>query len=116
MTLTLYRPVGTKELHIIEQFGWKKSPTRLPEQPIFYPVMHEAYAVQITRDWNVLDSRAGFVTRFEVDAAFAQRYPIHTVGASVHTELWVPAEDLETFNQHIVGVIEVIAEYRGDPT
>jgi hypothetical protein len=78
--------------------------------------MHEAYAVQIARDWNVRDSGAVFVTRFEVDAAFAERYPIHTVGASVHTELWVPAGDLEAFNRHIVGVIELIAEYRGDPT
>ena len=41
---------------------------------------------------------------------------MHTVGASVHAELWVPAEDLEEFNRHIVGAIEVIAEYRRDPT
>ena len=115
-TLTLYRPVGPKELQLIEESGWTKFPPRLPEQPIFYPVMNEAYAVQIARDWNVRDSGAGFVTRFELDAAFAQRYPIQTVGASVHVELWVPAEDLEDFNRHIVGAIEVIAEFRRDPT
>ena len=115
-TLTLYRPIGPEELQLIEQSGWTKFPPRLPEQPIFYPVMNEAYAIQIARDWNVRESGAGFVTRFEVDAAFAQRYPIHTVGASVHAELWVPAEDLEDFNRHIVGAIEVIAEYRRDPT
>jgi hypothetical protein len=115
-TLTLYRPVGPEELNLIEQSGWTKFPPRLPEQPIFYPVMNEVYAVQIARDWNVRDSGAGFVTRFAVDAAFAQRYPIHTVGGSVHAELWVPAEDLEEFNRHIVGAIEMIAEYRRDPT
>ena len=27
-------------------------------------------------------------------------------------EYWVPAEDLEEFNDNIVGEIEVIAEYR----
>jgi len=53
------------------------------------------------------------VTRFHVDAAFAARYPVQTVGGSVHQELWVPAEELEEFNRHIVGGIEVIAEFRG---
>jgi len=57
-TLTLYRPVGPEELQLIEQSGWTKFPPRLPEQPIFYPVMNEAYAVQIARDWNVRESGA----------------------------------------------------------
>jgi len=29
----------------------------------------------------------------------------------VHTELWIPAEDLADLNRHIVGLIEVIAEF-----
>jgi len=33
---------------------------------------------------------------------------VHTVGARSHRELWVPAEDLDEFNRHIVGPIEVI--------
>jgi hypothetical protein len=41
-TLTLHRPIGPKELQLIEQSGWTKFPPRLPEQPIFYPVMNEA--------------------------------------------------------------------------
>ena len=48
-TVTLYRPIGPEELQLIEQSGWTKFPPRLPEQPIFYPVMNEAYAVQIAR-------------------------------------------------------------------
>jgi hypothetical protein len=52
------------------------------------------------------------VTRFRIDAEFVNRYPIQTVGASTHQELWVPAEELADFNRHIVGRIEVIAEFR----
>jgi len=37
---------------------------------------------------------------------------VQTVGSSIHKELWVPAEELAEFNQHIVGEIEVIAEFR----
>ena len=34
-----------------------------------------------------------------------------TVVAKIHTEWWVPAEDLEALNDNIVGLIEVIREF-----
>ena len=111
MTTTLYRPVGPEELRLIGDSGWTAFPPRLPDQPIFYPVTNEDYAVQIARDWNVPASGSGYVTRFEVDSDFLARYPIQTVGGRQHTELWVPAEDLADFNRHIVGLIEVIASF-----
>src|SRR4029077_7893174 len=111
-TVTLYRPVGPKELALIETSEWRGFPTRLPEQPIFYPVLNEDYAMQIARDWNVKESGAGFVTRFQVDADFIRRYPVQTVGGPIHKELWVPAEELVDFNRHIVGPIEIVAEFR----
>ena len=111
MTTTLYRPVGPKELKLIEDSGWTAFPPRLPEQPIFYPVTNEAYAIQIARDWNVPASGSGFVTRFEVDAEYLERFDIQTVGGRQHTELWVPAEELEEFNRHIVGKIEVTKRF-----
>ena len=110
-TIVLYRPVGPKELALIEASGWREFPPRLPEQPIFYPVLNEDYASQIARDWNVPESGSGFVTRFSVEAEFVARYPVKTVGGSVHQELWVPAEELAEFNRRIVGVIEVVAEF-----
>jgi hypothetical protein len=38
--MKLYRPVGYKELELIKQSGMKEFPPRLPEQPIFYPVLN----------------------------------------------------------------------------
>jgi hypothetical protein len=109
--IVLYRPVGPKELELIRASGMKAFPPRLPEQPIFYPVLSEEYAVRIARDWNVPDSGSGYVTRFAVEAEYARRFPVKTVGASNHQELWVPAEELSEFNRHIAGDIEVIAEF-----
>ncbi len=109
--VALYRPVGPTELALIEASGWREFPPRLPEQPIFYPVLNEEYATQIARGWNVRESGAGFVTRFHVDADYISRYQVRTVGASLHKELWVPAEDLQELNRHIIGLIEVIAEF-----
>lgn len=109
----LYRPVGPLELALIEASGWRKFPPRLEWQPIFYPVMNEEYAIQIARDWNVKESGSGFVTRFAVEAAYLKRYDVQNVGGSLHNELWVPAEELEEFNQHIIGLIEVTRSFYG---
>jgi hypothetical protein len=113
IAVTLYRPVGPAELKLIEASGWREFPPRLPEQPIFYPVLNEEYAVQIARDWNVKDSGSGsgFVTRFAIAADVFAKYKVQTVGGQLHKELWVPAEELPAFNQSIVGKIEVIAEF-----
>ncbi len=108
----LYRPVGPKELALIAAGGFREFPPRLPEQPIFYPVLNEEYARQIARDWNVSASGAGYVTRFAVRKEFLARYNEQQVGASVHRELWIPAEQLAEMNRNIVGLIEVVAEYK----
>jgi hypothetical protein len=93
-TTELFRPVGVKELELIRESGYRAFPPRLSFQPIFYPVLNEGYAAQIARDWNTRDEAsgyAGYVTRFQVDS-----------------------EDLETFNSHIAGLIEVVQEFHAD--
>lgn len=111
-TITLYRPVGPKELELIRASDCRAFPLRLPEQPIFYPVLTEDYAVKIARDWNVKESGAGYVTRFKVRADYLARYAVQDAGGKRYQEYWIPAEDLPTFNANIVGPIEVIAEFR----
>jgi hypothetical protein len=110
-SVTLWRPVGPKELDLIRQSGMRAFPPRLPEQPIFYPVLTESYAVKIARDWNVPASGKGYVTRFRVAKAFLDRYQIHEAGGKDHSEYWIPAEDLRKLNDAIVGEIEVVAEF-----
>ncbi|MFL6759993.1 hypothetical protein [Sphingomonas sp.] len=90
----------------------KQFPPRLPEQPIFYPVTTEEYAVKIARDWNVPASGSGFVTRFEVRRDFLAHYDIQEAGGSMHHEYWIPAEDVDAFNAAIVGAIEVVRSFR----
>ena len=110
--ITLWRPVGPEELRLIEESGMRSFPPRLPEQPIFYPVTTEEYAVKIARDWNVPASGAGFVTRFRVRRDFLDRYPVQEAGGKAHREYWIPAEELHAFNAAIVGKIEVVAQFR----
>jgi hypothetical protein len=110
--MILFRPVGTAELELIRQSGFSAFPPRLPEQPIFYPVLNEEYACEIAEKWNTkTEDRKGYVTRFTVDDKYSAQFEAHIVGNQTHKELWVPAEELPTFNKHIVGKIEVIREF-----
>ena len=45
--MILYRPVGEQELALIRESKYTAFPPRLPEQPIFYPVLSEQYAAEI---------------------------------------------------------------------
>ncbi len=71
---TLWRPPGPDELQLVADSGWRRWPPRLLEQPIFYPVLNEWYATKIAREWNVLASGVGYMSRFDVRAEFLARY------------------------------------------
>jgi hypothetical protein len=110
-TITLWRPVGPTELALIRESGMTAFPPRLPDQPIFYPVLSEDYAVKIARDWNVPASGAGYVTRFQVKQSFLSHYQVQEVGGRAYLEYWIPAEALDDFNAAIVGPIEIVSSF-----
>lgn len=113
----LFRPVGPRELALIQASGCCEFPPRLEGQPYFYPVQTEEYATQIARDWNAKNPAigAGFVTRFRVRTEYLARFELNIVGSAIHKEYWIPAEELPEFNRNIVGKIEVIAEFKAPP-
>lgn len=113
--MILYRPVGLQELALIYDSGMKAFPARLPQQPIFYPVLQLEYARQIALDWNSKSGQlAGYVTEFKVEDPYIGKFEEHTVGGMQHQELWIPAEELEEFNKHILGHIKVVEAHFGD--
>ena len=114
--VTLFRPVGVKELELIEQSEMRAFPPRLQWQPIFYPVLNEQYACEICEKWNVNDEAsgyAGFVTAFDVPKEYFEQFEVQNVGSHHHNELWVPAEELNAFNEQIQGNIRIIKAFYG---
>lgn len=107
-TTTLWRPVGPAELEQLQASDMRAWPQRLPDQPIFYPVLNQAYARQIATEWNVPASGSGFVTRFRVTTSFARRYPTRQAGGLHHLELWIPAEEVDGVNRNLHGLIELV--------
>jgi len=112
-TTTLYRPLDSQELKLIAASGYREFPPRLPGQPIFYPVLSEESRSPAIGTWNAKnsDTGVGIVTEFRVKTVYLSKFEIHTVGARIHQEYWIPASELAEFNRNIVGLIEVIAEF-----
>jgi hypothetical protein len=113
--IILWRPLGPAELELIQQMSMRAFPPRLPEQPIFYPACSEEYATKIARDWNVTAHGRGYVARFRVLKSFLKKYEVRDAGGRQYQEYWIPAEDLTDFNSALIGDIEIIAEFGGDP-
>jgi hypothetical protein len=89
-TVTLWRPVGPEELALIKESDMMAFPPRLPDQPIFYPVTSEDYAIKIARDWNVRANGVGYVTRFDVKKEFLDAFKIEDAGGRAHQDIGFP--------------------------
>jgi hypothetical protein len=109
--IILWRPTGPEEMALLRASNFKRWPPRLPGQAIFYPVLNEDYANKIALEWNVPASGIAYVTRFTVRKVFLDRYEVRQVGGATILEYWIPAEDLEAFNDNIVGEIELTHHY-----
>jgi tetratricopeptide (TPR) repeat protein len=113
-TVVLYRAVGLQEMALIYDSGMKAFPAHLPQQPIFYPVLQLEYARQVASDWNAENRQlAGYVTQFKVEEAYLGQFEEHAVRKSGHTEFWIPEEQMEEFNRHIVGQIKLVEAHFG---
>lgn len=113
---TLFRPIGEKELTLIIDSNFKRFPPRLDWQPIFYPVLNEKYASEISEKWNSNDefgNYLGFVTKFSITENEFNKYKVENVGGMHHNELWIPSEKLNVFNDSIVGEIEIVKVFIG---
>ncbi len=114
--MRLFRPLGLKELELIISTGNQSFPPRLDWQPIFYPVLNYEYAAQIAQRWNTVDEFSGyvgFITEFEVEDSFIEKYEVKNVGGKIHNEYWIPAEELAAMNEAIVGEIQITGSYYG---
>lgn len=104
--MILYRPVNQYELKKIQDNGWNEFPPRLPEQPIFYPVLSVEYAQKIN-EWNKVGYGEGYIIEFEINDNYISKFDVHNVGSKIDNEYWIPAEELENFNKHIIGNLKI---------
>jgi hypothetical protein len=107
--LTLYHPVTPDELDQIKRSNWTQLPAPR-EGEYFYPVANPLYANEIA--WGAYEPEGAYIVKFNLPAEYLSRYRMETVGARWGTAYVIPVTDLDDFNRHIVGAIEVAGERR----
>ncbi|MFV0393962.1 MAG: hypothetical protein ACK5LC_06155 [Coprobacillaceae bacterium] len=114
--MKLYRPVGLYEMEKNLNTKGTAFSAPLPEQPIFYSVLNKEYAQQIAENWNTKDESSGFsgfVTEFNIEEEFIKQYSVKNVGGNLHSDYWIPANEMKKFNAHLIGRITVTDAFYG---
>lgn len=98
---TLYKPVGQRELALIERSGWTRFPPRIARRPVFYTDMNDEPA------GSGAVQEASYIIKVHVRKEYLKKYAFTFNDDNDHDELRVPTDSLEDFNNNIIGLIEV---------
>ncbi|MFG1890566.1 ADP-ribosylation/crystallin J1 [Micromonospora sp. NPDC049051] len=110
-TTVLWHSMGQQECDLVRETGWRRWPPPPPDRLYFFPILREDFAIRAAREWNLVGS-VRYVARFHVETGFLARYTTRSFGGSAAPMLWVPAEEIDELNAHIVGPIEVTHEFQ----
>ncbi|MCQ2408197.1 MAG: hypothetical protein MJ065_06670 [Oscillospiraceae bacterium] len=114
--MELYRPLISEEYRAVEAMGFEGFPPRSEEQPLFTALLSEEGATQIARHMRISKATENFiyVVSFIVDDAYIRQFPVQHAKERERQALWIPADEVEILNQHLIGRIRLLASYQID--
>lgn len=115
--MELYRPVSAEEYAAIEELDHAGFPRRGAGQPLFTALLSLEGASQIARRMRVdkqAESDTVYVVGFLVEDAYIRQFPVQHVDEPDSRALWIPAEEIDILNQHLIGKIRVLNTYEID--
>ena len=114
--MELYRPLSAEEYRAVEEKGFTGFPPRSEEQPLFTALLSEEGATQIARHMRIAKTAENliYVVSFLVDDAYIRQFPVQHTDDRNRRALWIPADEMDILNQHLIGGIRVLATYEVD--
>lgn len=114
--MELYRPLNAEEYRGIEARSFRGFPPRSGEQQLFTALLSEEGASQIAKHMRVAKDSENivYVVSFLVEDAYIRQFPVQHAEVRERRALWLPAEEVDILNQHLIGNIRVIASYEID--
>ena len=114
--MELYRPLSAEEYRAVEAKSFTGFPPRSEEQPLFTALLSEEGATQIARHMRIAKTAENliYVVSFLVDDAYIRQFPVQHVNERNRRALWIPADEVDILNQHLIGKIRLIASYQID--
>ena len=114
--MELYRPLNADEYHEVEARSFRGFPPRAEEQPLFTALLSEEGASQIARHMRIAKDcdNIVYVVKFLVEDAYIRQFPVQHANERNRRALWIPADEVDILNQHLIGKIRLIASYQID--
>ena len=114
--MELYRPLSAEEYNAVAEKGFRGFPPRSAEQPLFAALLSQTGAKKIARHMRIEKQaeHTAYVVSFLVDDAYIRQFPVQQDDEPDFRALWIPAEDVEILNQHLIGKIRIIERYTVD--
>ena len=114
--MELYRPLNADEYHEVEARSFRGFPPRAEEQPLFTALLSEEGASQIARHMRIAKDcdNIVYVVKFLVEDAYIRQFPVQHVQERTRRALWIPADEVDLLNQHLIGDIRLLASYEID--
>lgn len=114
--MELYRPLSEEEYRAVEQLQFKGFPPREQGQPLFTALLSQEGATLIARRMRFEKQPRNmvYVVSFMVEDSYIRQYPVQHADQRDSRALWVPAEEVDCLNQHLVGDIRLVAKFETD--
>ncbi len=114
--MELYRPLCAEEYREVESLSFQGFPPRAGDQPLFTALLSQEGASQIARRMRVAKQTdpTVYVVSFLVDDAYIRQFPVQHNEDRERRALWIPADEIDILNQHLIGGIRVLASYEVD--
>ncbi|MBP0988410.1 MAG: hypothetical protein J6S92_09035 [Oscillospiraceae bacterium] len=114
--MELFRPVSAREYRAIEERNFEGFPKRTEEQPILTVLLSQEGAMEIARRMRVEKQKENkvFVVSFLVEDSYIRQFPVQILEEPDYSALWIPADETEILNQHLIGKIRLVTSYQID--
>ena len=117
--MELYRPISAEEYAAVAENQFTGFPKRSGTQPIFTALLSQEGATQIARHMRVEKQKENstvYVVSFLVEDAYIRQFPVQHTEDPERRALWIPAEEIDILNQHLIGKIRVLKQFEIDRT
>ena len=114
--MELYRPISEEEYRGVEERNFRGFPPREQGQQLFTALLSAEGASLIARRmrFEKAPHNTVYVVSFMVEDSYIRQYPVQHADQRDSRALWIPAEEVDCLNQHLVGEIRLVAKYETD--
>ncbi len=115
--MELYRPVSEAEFKEVEALKFSGFPRCEKTRPLFTALLSESGALDIAKRMKITPDQGSsvYLLRFLAEDSFIRQFPVQNADEPERQALWLNAEELDILNQHLIGKISVVGEFRSDP-